>query len=397
MKTKLIPFVLAVTVCLGLFAGCQSSEIKSLSEDAASASPSPSADTAKTTKDYTPCYEAYAPDEVMLKVNGIDVTWGELFYWYEFDVSNLESQSGDIKDWDADCSFASGKTNREYVMENALDTIKHYCALQSKAKDMDVTLTDEDKAALQTAWQSNVDNYGKGDEAAFIEYLKKAYLTKDLFNHLSEANKLYERMLGTMFGAKGEKISEDEVIAKATEMGYVRVKHILLSTKDDSGAALPDDKIAEKKATADKLLTELKGITDKTKLEAKFDELITANGEDPGTQYYTDGYTFKSGAGSMDATFEAAATKLGEYELSDVIKTDYGYHIILRLPLKAAAAVEYTSETEMSPLSYYVAQDMFSAEADNWANESKVETTKTYDKMDLADIFSKATTTPSAS
>lgn len=397
MKTKLIPFVLAVTVCLGLFAGCQSSKLKSLSEDAASASPSPSADTSQTTKDYTLCYEAYDPDEVMLTVNGIDVTWSELFYWYEFDVSNIESQSGDITDWDADCSFAEGKTNREYVMENALDTIKHYCALQSKATDTGVKLTDEDKAALQTTWQNNVDSYGNGDEAAFIEYLKKAYLTKDLFNHLSEANKLYERLLENMFGAKGEKLGEDEVVAKATEMGYIRVKHILLSTQDDTGAALPDDQIAAKKATADKVLAELKGITDKTKLEAKFDELIKQSSEDPGTQYYTDGYTFQAGAGTMDSTFEAAATGLGENELSDVVKTDYGYHIILRLPLKASAAVEYTSETEMSPLSYYVAKEMFSAEADNWAKESKVETKKTYDKIDLADVFSKATKTSSAS
>ncbi|PKM73465.1 MAG: hypothetical protein CVU91_04030 [Firmicutes bacterium HGW-Firmicutes-16] len=397
MKTKLIPFVLAATVCLGLFAGCQSSELKSLSEDAASASPSPSTDTSQTTKDYTPCYEAYDPDEVMLTVNGIDVTWSELFYWYEFDVSNIENQSGDITDWDADCSFAAGKTNREYVMENALDTIKHYCALQSKAKDMGVTLTDEDKAALQTTWQNNVDSYGNGDEAAFIEYLKKAYLTKDLFNHLSEANKLYERLLENMFGEKGEKLSEDEVAQKAIEMGYIRVKHILLSTLDDTRAALPDDQIAAKKATADSLLAELKDIADKTKLEARFDEIIAANGEDPGTQYYTDGYTFQTGSGTMDSTFEAASTGLGEYELSDVVKTDFGYHIILRLPLKAAAAVEYTSETEMSPLSYYVAQEIFSAEADNWAKESKVETTKAYDKMDLADVFAKATRTSSAS
>ncbi|MEA4894650.1 MAG: peptidylprolyl isomerase [Oscillospiraceae bacterium] len=391
MKTKLVPFVLAATLCLGLFAGCQSSKIGSLSEDAASASPSPSDDTSQTTKDYTPCYETYSPDEVMLTVNGIDVTWSELFYWYEFDVSNIENQTGDITDWDADCSFASGKTNREYVMENAIDTIKHYCALQSKANDMGVTLTEEDKAALQTTWQNNVNSYGNGDEAAFIEYLKKAFLTKDLFNHLSEANKLYERLLENMFGAKGEKLGTDEVVQKADEMKYVRVKHILLSTIDDTGTALPDDQIAEKKATADKVLEELQGITDKTKLEARFDELITQYGEDPGTQYYTEGYTFQSGAGTMDSTFEDAATALGEYELSDVVKTDFGYHIILRLPLKADAAVEYTSETEMTPLSYYVAQEMFSAEADNWADESKVETTKTYDELDIADVFSKAT------
>ncbi len=396
MKTKLIPFVLAAAVCLSLFAGCQSSELHSYSEDAASASPSTSADTAQTTKDYTPAYESYDPDEVMLTVNGIDVTWGELFYWYQFDVSNIENVNGDISDWDAECSFAAGKTNREYVTENALDTVKHYCALESKAKEMGVGLTDEDKAELQATWESNVQSYGNGDEQAFIEYLAKAFLTKDLFDHLSEVNKLYARVLENMFGANGEKISEDEVIQKATDMGYVRAKHILLSTKDDTGAALPDDQIAEKKTTADKLLAELKGITDKTQLETRFDELIKEYGEDPGSEYYTDGYTFQSGAGTMDTSFETAATELGEYELSGVVKSDYGYHIILRLPLKAGAAVEFTSETDMTPLSYYVAQDMFTAETDNWAEESKVEYTDTYKKMDLAEVFSKAIRTSSA-
>ena len=124
MKSKLLSFVLAGTVCLSLFAGCQSSKLGSYSADEAKASPSPSAEAITTaTKEYTPCYESYKPDEVMLTVNGIDVTWGELFYWYEYDVSNIESNYGAITDWDADCAFVPGKTYREYVMENALDTV----------------------------------------------------------------------------------------------------------------------------------------------------------------------------------------------------------------------------------------------------------------------------------
>lgn len=398
MKTKLIPFVLAVSVCLGLFAGCQSSELRSYSDEASTEDAGTEAtDTTETTKDYTPAYEAYDPDEVMLTVNGIDVTWAELFYWYEYDVSSIESYYGDITDWDADCSFAEGKTNREYVMETALDTVKHYCALESKAKDMGIELTEQDEADLQTTWQNNVDSYGNGDEATFIEYLKKAFLTKDLYDHINKVSKLYERLLEETYGANGEKLGEDEVVSKAGELGYVRAKHILLSTVDDSKAVLPDDQIAEKKATAESLLAELKGITDKTKLEARFDELVKEYSEDPGAAYYTDGYTFQPGAGSMDTTFETAVTGLGEYEISDIVETDFGYHIILRLPLKSTAAVEYTSETESTPLSYYVAQDLFGTETDTWAEESTVEYSKTYEKMDIGEVFSKATKTSSES
>lgn len=397
MKTKLLPFVLAASVCLALFTGCQSSELRSYSEDAAAVSESPAAsDTTEATTDFTPSYESYDPDEVMLTVNGIDVTWGELFYWYAYDVSSLESYFGEITDWDAECGLDTEKTNREYVMENALDTVKNYCALLSKAEEMGVVLTDEDKADLQTTWDDNVTNYGSGDEAAFVEYLSKAFVSMTLYDRINEVTKLKEHMLENMFGANGEKISETEVLEKGAELGYVRAKHILLSTVDDAGTALADDQIAAKKATADTLLAELKGITDNTALEARFDELIAENSEDPGMAYYTDGYTFVSGSGAMDTTFDAAAAALGEYELSDVVQTDYGYHIILRLPLKASAAIEFTSETEMTTLAYYVAQDMFTAETDSWAEESTVEYKDTYEKMDLAEVFAKAIRTAAA-
>ena len=397
MKIKLLTIVLAVAVCLGLFSGCQSSKLHSYSEDAAASASPEATDTSETTKDYTPAYESYDPDEVMLSVNGIDVTWGELFYWYEYDVSNMENNYGDITDWDADCSFAEGKTNREYVMENALDTVKHYCALQSKAGDMGLELTENDRAELQTVWDNNVTNYGNGDEATFIEYLKKAFLSKDLYDHINEVSMLYERIQEKMFGANGENINGAEVLQKAEDMGYVRAKHILISSKDDAGAALPDDQLSANKATAESIIKELKAIKDKTAIETRFNELISEYSTDPGAAYYTDGYTFVSGDGTYDSTFDAAVASLGEYEVSDIVETDYGYHIILRLPLKADAAVKYTSETEMTTLAYYVAQELFTAETDSWANESTVKFTKTYEKMDVADIFSKAVRTAAAS
>lgn len=402
MKTKLLSFVLTGTVCLSLFAGCQSSKLGSYSADAAKASPSPSAEeTTASTKDFTPCYESYKPDEVMLTVNGIDVTWDYLFYWYANMVSSLESYYGDISDWDAVCSASEdGKSYRDFVTETVLKTIEYYCAIDSKAKDMGVELTEEDKASIQTQWQSSVDSYGNGDEAAFSEYLKKVYLTKDMFIHLGELTALHTRLFESMFGANGEKISKDEAVQKAKDMGYVRAKHILLSTMDDSGVALPDEQKAEKKATADKLLAELKGITDKTKLEARFDVLIKEYGEDPGMETFVDGYTYISGNQTMDPSFDTAVAELGEYKVSEIVETSFGYHIILRLPLKTTAVVYPTQSLEdgtAASLAYAAAKAMFGTESDNWAEESKVESSKLYDKMNIADVFSKATIVPETS
>ncbi|NLT63798.1 MAG: hypothetical protein GXY01_04950 [Clostridiales bacterium] len=391
MKTKFIPLILTASVCFGLLTGCQSSELSSYTEDKAKESSVPAtSDNTQTVKDYTPAYESYDPDEVMLTVNGIEVTWGELFYWYVYDVSTVENYFGEITDWDAQCGFDPNKTNRDYVIGNALDTVKHYCAVESKARDMGVALTDEDKETLKTNWDNNVQSYGNGDEAAFIEYLKKAYLSKEMYDHINEVSLLYDRMLDNMFGANGEKISEKDVLEKGSEMGYVRVKHILISSMDENNEKLSDDKLTEKKASAENLLKELKGISDKAALEKRLDEMISEYGNDPGTEFFKDGYTFIPGSGTMNADFENAVTKLGDYELSEIVETNFGYHIILRLPLSSSAVIDSNNKT----LSYYAAQDMFSAETEDWADESSVKFAKAYEKMDIEAVFNRAKTEP---
>lgn len=395
MKTKIIPLVLAASMCCGLLAGCQSSELRSFSADQKSESAQTAAGTG--TKDYTACYNAYDPDTVMLTVDGIDVTWGELFYWYVYDVSNMEQYYGAVTDWKAKSAADSSKTNEEYVMETALDTIKHYCAVESKAKEQGVTLTDADKATLESNWKQNVQNYGSGDEATFVAYLKKAYLTKDMYDHINEVNLLYNRMLETMYGANGEKLSQDQILSEAGKLGYVRAKNLLISTNDESGNALTGDALTQKKALADKLEAELKGITDKTALEKRFDELCKQYGGDTGTQYYPDGYTFIPGKGTMDTNFEGAVTGAQENQVSGVVQTSYGYHIALRLPLSTEATVEIGSDNTARKLGYYVAQNLFNTEAEKWANAATVDYTKTYKKLNLAKIFAKAKAAETAS
>lgn len=380
---KIIPLVLALTMCVAVLSGCQSSELKAYSDDQ-------SASGETTQKDYTPSFESYDADEVMMTINGIDVTWRELFYWYYYDVSNLETYYGAISDWDAATPVNADKNYRDYVLENGLDVVKHYCALESKAAEMGIELSETDKADIQARWDSNVQTYGNGDEAEFIKYLEGLFLSKDLYNHINEVSTLYTVMKAEMYGANGEKLSEEEVLNKAEEMGYMRAKHIFLSTTDESGTALSDEAKAEKKAQLQTMLDELKGISDSTELEARLDELATQSSEDTGLQYYTDGYTFTEG--DMDQKFDAAvaATEVGKL-YPEIVESSMGYHIVMRLPLSTTAAVEYSSQDAYYCLPYYVSEDMFASLTDSWADESEVALTKTYKKMNIAKVFEKAT------
>ncbi len=393
MNTKTISLLLVLAICLFMFAGCQSTKLHSLSEDAAANGESEPSDTPvpETTgpKDYSAAYKAYPIDQVMLTVDGVDITWGEMFYWYAYDVSNMENYFGNITDWDAVSNFDSTKTNREYVTDNAIATISRYCSLEKKAADIGVSLNEVDNTMLQAQWENNIANYG-GSEEALLAYLEGAYLSKTVYDHISRVNVLYAKASEEMFGEGGEKISDSDLYAVAEDMGYMRAKHILISTVDDTNTELPEQQLTEKKARADEIYGELSDITDHAALAARVDEYIKSDGEDPGATYYTEGYTFLAGSGSMDADFEAAVSSLGENEISKPVKTQFGYHIILRLPLDRQAPVSYTSETEFTTLGYHVAQEMFSAETESWAQKAEVVTTEEYDNIDLAAVFELA-------
>ncbi len=68
-----------------------------------------------------------------------------------------------------------------------------------------------------------------------------------------------------------------------------------------------------------------------TKTNKDFDALIKEYGKDPGVEKNPNGYIFTKG--EMVEGFENAAFSLREGEISQPVKTDYGYHIIKRLPL----------------------------------------------------------------
>ena len=45
----------------------------------------------------------------------------------------------------------------------------------------------------------------------------------------------------------------------------------------------------------------------------------------------------------MVQEFETAAMELEDYALSDIVETNYGYHILMRFPLSADAIVEFSN------------------------------------------------------
>lgn len=100
----------------------------------------------------------------------------------------------------------------------------------------------------------------------------------------------------------------------------VRAKHILFGISDpDTGTQYDDVKKAEINKKAQEVLAQIKSGTN-------FDELMNKYTEDPGTQSYPEGYTFARG--QMIQAFEDASFSMKVGEVSEIIETSFGYHII---------------------------------------------------------------------
>ena len=147
-------------------------------------------------------------------------------------------------------------------------------------------------------------------------------------------------------------------------------------TSDDGTtgyAPLDDETIAQKKAKADELLQQLRASDDPIAL---FDELMNENSEDTGLAANPDGYTTSKGA--MVPEFEQAALALKEGEISDVVESDYGYHIILRLPL------------DLDQFRSQLIGDKMEQQSNQWLDEYGVKTNEVYDQIDPEAFWEKA-------
>jgi peptidyl-prolyl cis-trans isomerase C len=114
----------------------------------------------------------------------------------------------------------------------------------------------------------------------------------------------------------------------------VHVRHILLLTIDPvTRAPLSADQIAAKKKQIDDILKRAKAGED-------FATLASQYSEDPGSKDHG-GELPPFGHGEMVPQFEAAAFSMKTNTISDIVTTDYGFHIIKLLDITPAQTVPY--------------------------------------------------------
>lgn len=382
---KMIAFAMAAVMLLSL-CGCGAPDTEAVTEPLVPfETPAPEENTPEeevAALDFDAAYAAYDPDTVVFYVEGVGVTWQELFYQIAFNAAYLASLEGkSITDWNDPCSFyldAQGNpvTYGAVVMQNATGTLLQYHIMDNHFREAGVLLGEEGQAAVDLVRQTTIDQSFGGDEAAFLTYLENLYGTEEIWNWFNQVDALYNYDGFEHFsGEMGSYLPDEEVLAYAAgdENGawteYVRLKLICLYEEDeeveepseepeeasDEASAEPStEPAADVSVDALELLVQIITAEDK---EAAFDELYALYNDEKQMDDYPDGRCVYQGD-IHDTVYQMALTmEIGECKLVSLEGTDV---IVMKMPLEPDSAVYYDAATDtMHTLRYFAAWQAF--------------------------------------
>ena len=241
---------------------------------------------------------------------------------------------------------STGMTWHEYFVEMARGSLSQVVVLKAEAESVDFQMPEDYQAeyeAVVEAMPTNaantgfVDENGNGDVLAYIrdsygddatvedfeEYLYDSYYVSAYSDEIYYSFSYDDAALESYFDANTDYFASYGI--EKSELPNVNVRHILVEPAAAEDGTISEDAWTEAEKEADRILQEWK---DGDATEETFAELANTYSTDPGSN--TAGGLYEGVyPGQMVPTFNDwcfdADRKTGD---TDVVKTDYGYHIM---------------------------------------------------------------------
>ncbi len=167
-------------------------------------------------------------------------------------------------------------------------------------------------------------------EAALLAYYKKNDVNFEVPEQIkAEYVVLNTDVIATQLAVTDQEVKAyyDQNLARYTSEEQRRARHILINVKKDA----PATEKAAAKSKAQALLLQVR------KNPADFAKLAKENSQDPGSAEHGGDLGF-FGKGMMVPSFQDAVYKLKKDEISDLVESDFGIHIIQLTDVKPATA-----------------------------------------------------------
>ncbi|HEV3484761.1 MAG TPA: peptidylprolyl isomerase [Vicinamibacterales bacterium] len=254
---------------------------------------------------------AQLPD-VLARVNGEAVTKTD----FERLIKNLELGNGPIP---AD--------RRDEILRGALDQLITMTALTQEAKSRQVSATDAEVDARVAEMRKRFP-----DESAFTKALADRNMTLERLKDDTRTDTMIGKMLDAEV-ASAAAVTDEQVREfyqqnpdKFTQGESIRASHILIKAAESADAA-----------TKQKARAQIDEILKQAKAGADFAKLAQQHSQDGSAAQGGDLGFF--GRGQMVPPFEQAAFALAPGQISEVVTTQFGYHIIKLAEKREASTV----------------------------------------------------------
>lgn len=219
-------------------------------------------------------------------------------------LTNIQNRYESVYGPEIWATNVDGVTLEQNVKDIALAQIARIKTMNLMAERYQVELSGEEKAQVENAADAY---YGSLSDAEVEQMGISRKTISDLYTEFALAEKVYQYTIKDI----NPEISDDEART-------ITVQHILIKTYALDGTGKKVEYTEEAKQDAYRRAAEALRLAREGE---DFDELIRRYSED-------DKSTYSFGKGEMDAAFETAAFNLGKDEISDVVETEFGYHII---------------------------------------------------------------------
>ena len=296
-------------VAAALVAGCKKSETaatepeKATTEPAAAEAKAPEAPAADEKKD---------PADVMISVGDAKITRGEI----DAQVDEIVKKQGDK------IPAQSATYYRQMIANQIVQAFIMNNVIAAKAKELGYKLEDGDLKAFEEKMLKQF--AGRPDAPKTIdEFIEKLPFGKEFVTKQFESQIVIEKMI------------EGEISSKSGKDYAAEAQKIVDDIKAENA------KIPEAAAEAEKKIKEIKETLDATpdaEKAEKFAAIAKEKSDCPSGSKGGDLGFFTHG--QMVKEFDEAAFSLPIGTISDVVKTQFGYHIILVTDKKEAVAAE---------------------------------------------------------
>lgn len=306
--------------------------------------------------------------ETVLTVNGdavaADEYSGYMLYNMQY-YASMYAQMGLTDLWaNEDMAKSLGASMPEAAEQQAI----YARVVMQKFNELGLKLSYNEQKEMASVRRNSIANTSQD---AYLNQIAQFGFSDQTYQNFMYISRCYQALNDYYFGENGVNTPSDEDIQKYYEDNYITAKHILITTVDPASG--------ETKRTDEEAKKEAQSILDRINAGEDFDTLMNQYSEDTGLSNNPNGYTFTEG--QMVTEFYDGAKALAEDEVSELVKSSYGYHIIKRVKLDDSQLDNFKSDI-VSAISGSMDELL-----QQWMDEAQVETTDLYSTITYENVY----------